>query len=113
VIVTGGEFGRTPLNTGIGSDHGYLGSSSAIYSGVINGPIVLGNIYQNSTQPNYSGSWGHAAPVAELGESLNLGHWASTIAFLLKTPSPVTAAGSVLAMKGTDLMPVIEKARQV
>lgn len=113
VIVTGGEFGRNPLDTGEGSDHGYLGSSSAIYSGAINGPIILGNIYQNSPQPNYSGSWGHAAPVAELGESLNLGHWASTIAYLLKTPSPVTAAGSVLAMKGTDLMPVIEKARQV
>lgn len=113
VIVTGGEFGRNPLNDGTGSDHGYLGSSSAIYSGAIGGPIVLGNIYQNSPQPNYSGTWGHGAPVAELGEPLNLAHWASTIAYLLRTPSPVTAGGSLLVAAGSDLVPTIEKAKQV
>jgi len=113
VIVTGGEFGRNPLDSGVGSDHGYLGSSSAIYSGAIGGPIVLGNIYQNSPQVNYSGSWGHGAPVAELGEPLNLAHWASTIAYLLRTPSPVTAGESLLTMSGSNVIPTIEKAKQV
>lgn len=113
VIVTGGEFGRNPLDSGTGSDHGYLGSSSAIYSGAISGPFVIGNIYRDLGEDKYAGTWGHAAPVAELGEPIGLAHWAATIAYLLRAPSPVTAGGSLLTFSGSNYIPNIEKAKQV
>lgn len=114
VIVTGGEFGRNPRKDGFGSDHGFTGSSSAIYSGAITSPVVLGNIFKDKTPTAaYSGTWGQGAPVAEIGRELDLGHWASTIAFLLRVPTPVTASTSVLSLKNGIITPIIEKAKQV
>lgn len=115
VIVMGGEFGRSARTDATGSDHGYLGSSSSIYCGALTGPLILGNIYNNKKQDSSdSGTWGRGAPVNELGRALNLSDWTSTIAYLLRVPSPITAANSVLTMN-TDgsLGSAIEKARQI
>ncbi|MGZ3742988.1 MAG: DUF1501 domain-containing protein [Pseudobdellovibrionaceae bacterium] len=115
VIVMGGEFGRSPRKDATGSDHGYLGSSSSIYCGALSGPLVLGNIYNLKGQSDAdAGTWGRGAPVNELGRALNQGDWASTIAFLLRVPSPTTAATSLLT-SATDgsISSLIEKARQV
>ena len=111
VISIAGEFGRTPRKDGSGSDHGYTGSSGAIYSGAITSPLVLGNILNNA---GGYGTWGDAAPVTQLGRTLNLNDWVSTIAYLLRTASPSTAATSLVVSNpngGYD--PIIEKARQI
>lgn len=115
VIVMGGEFGRNPRNDGSGSDHGYTGGHSTIISGAITSPMVLGNIYATDpiSSSIYKGTWGQAAPVAELGKELDTGHWASTVATLLRTPTPVTASPSLLIEKDGIYTPFVEKAKQV
>lgn len=114
VITMGGEFGRSPRKDGTGSDHGYKGGAANIYCGALNGPLVLGNIYNNRSQDyDDGGTWGLGAPVAELGKPLDLGHWASTLAFMLRVPSNVTASNSLLANQGGGFIPLIEKAKQV
>ena len=115
VIVMGGEFGRSARKDAKGSDHGYMGSSSSIYSGALTGPMILGNIYNNRSQdPGDGGTWGLGAPVKELSRALNLSDWTSTLAFLLRVPSPVTAGNSILSMdKEGMITSLIEKAIQV
>lgn len=112
VIITGNEFGRNPRADGTGSDHAFNGSSSVIYSGCINGPIVVGNV-KNSSDSKYLGSWGDSALVNELGTPIDMGHWASTIATLIRVPSPVTASQSLITIKDNIVNTMIEKARQV
>jgi hypothetical protein len=115
VIVTGSEFGRNPTFDGSGSGHGYTGGCSNIYSGALqNSPLVLGNIYSNKTQDGDDpGTWGYGAPVAELGKPLSMGNWASTIATLLRVPSPISASISTVIDKGGVFAPTIELAKQV
>ena len=114
VIVSGGEFSRSTKTDGSGSDHGYLGGSSSIYSGALTGPMVLGNILiDDPSDHRYRGTWGQSAPVSELGKTIDLGHWSSTIAQLLRVPSPITASKSLLMEKDSSFVPIIEKARQV
>lgn len=114
VIVAGGEFGRSARNDGLGSDHGQDGSSWSIYSGAITSPLVLGNIYRDKTGAgNYLGTWGESANVTQIGKKLDLGEWASTIAYLLRVPSPVTASSSLIREENGGIIPLIEKARQV
>lgn len=115
VIVMGGEFGRSPRKDATGSDHGYLGSSSSIYCGALAGPMILGNIYNLKGQSDAdAGTWGRGAPVTQLGRALNQSDWASTVAFLLRSPSPTTAATSLLAANPDgSISSLIEKARQI
>ncbi len=113
VIVTGGEFGRNPRGSSEGSDHGYRGSSSSIYSGAITSPLILGNIKNGKTSGDYLGTWGEGATVAELGKQVDLGHWASTIATLLRVPSPITASQSLVAVVNGKVIPLVELAKQV
>lgn len=120
VIVAGGEFSRNPRKDQSGSDHGYKGGYSNIYSGAIPSPLILGNIYINKTQENIGatpdaddGTWGHGAPVAELGRPLNMGDWAATLAYLLKVQNPITANSSLVFFNQSQLVSSIEKAKQV
>lgn len=113
VIVTGGEFGRNPRTSGQGSDHGYRGSSSSIYSGAITSPLILGNIKNGTATGDYAGTWGQGTSVAELGKQVDLGHWASTIATLLRVPSPITASQSLVAVVNGQVVPLVELAKQV
>ena len=111
VIVMGGEFGRSATTTGFGSDHGYMGSSSTIYSGALKGNLVLGNIRNNGDK---TGTWGQGAPVAQLGRALSVSDWASTVAYLLRVPSPASASPSLLvSASGGGYSSLIEKAKQV
>ncbi len=112
VIDVGGEFNRSPKNNGTGSDHGWQGASCAIYSGIINGPIVLGNVFSDSPDGGHSGSWGYGAPVGG-NIPLDIGHYGATIAALLNAPSPVTARPSIVQVSGNSVTPLIELARQI
>lgn len=62
VIQIAAEWNRSPAIDGHGSDHGVTGSNVSIISGMIKGPIALGNILTNSGMSAYPGTWGVAAP---------------------------------------------------
>lgn len=106
VIVTGAEFGRTPDSNGDGSNHGFSGGCSAIYSGALPvDPTVIGNIYLNKKQDQRdSGTWGYAAPTIGT-QPFNMGNWASSIATLLRVPSPTLAASSLLVDESGVVIP--------
>ncbi|MCB0393103.1 MAG: DUF1501 domain-containing protein, partial [Bdellovibrionales bacterium] len=112
VIDVGGEFNRNPRNNGSGADHGSAGGSMALYTGMLNSPMVLGNIYRDRGG-NYSGTWGQGAPISQYGIPLDIGHWGSTIATLLGVPSPVTARPSIVSVNGNTITSNIEQAKQV
>ena len=104
VIEVAGEFGRSPLPGGEGSDHGWPGKMSSFYSGRIQGPEIIGNIY--STPPAdagfeaYPGTWGYGAPVEGVQSTLNLNHEIATLATMLGVPSPTNAAPSLVTING-------------
>jgi hypothetical protein len=101
VIEVGGEFNRTPRTDGFGSDHGFKAASVAIYSGAIkNGPYIVGDIKSTGRDAAHSGTYGEAAPSDKLnGIAMTIGNVASTLATLLRVPSPVTAMSSVVELK--------------
>ena len=121
IIEVGGEFSRSPLPEGEGSDHGWPGKVTSFYSGRIQGPTVIGNIY--STPPDdsgfedtYPGTWGYGAPVAGVRSTLNLSHEVATVAAMLGVPSPTNAAPSLVTVDGSGrIVPIseVERARIV
>ena len=110
MIEMSGEFNRSAKINGFGSDHGYHGKSVAIYSGDIEGPHFVGNL-KSDTRKQYKGYWGMGAEVPELGESLNINHWAASSAMMLGVPSPVTSASSVIGNSGGVLKPLISQTK--
>lgn len=112
VIDTSSEFNRSPRVEGSGSDHGGNATSMTIYSGAINGPHVIGNTTPTGGT-DYAGSWGEGGTISTLGEPLNVGHVGSTLAAMLKQPSPITAVQSVVVEQNGVLVPIIEKSKQV
>lgn len=94
VLHLGQDFGRLPRNTGGGSDHGFDGMISSIFTGLQSGgPKVIGNILSegsNGGAPSgYSGTFGYKAPtmVAGVSTMLSPAHVTSTLAQLLRLPS--------------------------
>ena len=112
VIDVGGEFNRSARTNGTGSDHGFQGASATLYSGAIEEPFVVGNIRRNAGGGVRPGTWGYGSSVKELGQTLNMGHFAASLAFLLRTPPPLTSAQSVIGMKSGKVAPLIELAKQ-
>jgi hypothetical protein len=111
LIDMGGEFNRSARVDGTGSDHGYLGKSVALYSGGFNGPLVVGNIRAQTG----SSAWGMGATVTQLGRQLQMNDMAATISYLLRTPSPITSATSLVTVNATTgvITANVEKARRV
>ncbi|USN48662.1 MAG: DUF1501 domain-containing protein [Pseudobdellovibrionaceae bacterium] len=101
VVEVFSEFNRNPKNVPGGSDHGWEGKSVVYYSGAIQGPLVVGNLLKDSGDVLHPGAWGKGASTntatgKPLGQ-LNLGHQVSTLATLLRVPTPVTAASSLIS----------------
>lgn len=59
VIHFGAEFNRNAKASGAGSDHGFLGGSALLISGMIKNTLVVGNT-KNDTASTYAGTWGLA-----------------------------------------------------
>ncbi|MBX3020223.1 MAG: DUF1501 domain-containing protein [Bdellovibrionales bacterium] len=111
VIDVRGEFGRFGRDDGSGSDHAGAAGIASFYSGIIQGPMVVGNVRNNS---GGAGSYGDAAPVTTLGgTNLDGGNMSASIATLLRAPSPVTARGTVLAEQNGKIVSLIEAPKQV
>lgn len=115
VIHVSAEFSRMPRDKLDGSDHGWVGHVSSLYSGLINGPLVLGNIYRETKifkSMGYSGTWGQGAPVEELNQRpINMGNITSTVAALLGTESPVPREKSLLRFENGKAVPNISSAQ--
>ena len=85
-----GDFNRNSKTNGAGSDHGWQGSNTTLFSGMIEKHQVAGNIMAQ-TNGNHVGTWGMAAGVDALdGQDMTFGNVASTISGMLgvDTPSP-------------------------
>lgn len=57
LIHVAGDFGRSPRNNFTGSDHGFNGTSIALISGTIDGPMVAGNIRREAKNGGRTGTW--------------------------------------------------------
>lgn len=108
LINSSGEMNRTPLKNGSGSDHSST-VNLALHSGAIAGPMVLGNIASESA-PNgvYPGTWGAAAPQAELSSGrIEPSHAINTIATILGVSPPVPGRPSLVTMNGGIVVPTV------
>ncbi|MFZ4404156.1 MAG: hypothetical protein ACOYOK_08655 [Pseudobdellovibrionaceae bacterium] len=118
VIHLTGDFGRSPIKTGFGSDHGFWGHNTAVISGAFNnGPVVTGNIqvqdigpnFNQSPTYNYMGTWGATAKV-QFGserEYLGLKHMTASVAHLLRLdPNPWPFNNRVWSLSGSNLVGV-------
>jgi hypothetical protein len=86
LIHTTSDFNRIPRNDGSGSDHGFNGCATSIFTGRITQPIVVGNIAQNGSG---RGTWGEAGNNQSLeNRKINLGNVASTICSIFDLPTP-------------------------
>jgi len=100
LIHTTSDFNRIPRVDGSGSDHGFSGCATSIFSGRIKKTLVVGNIAQNSSS---RGTWGDAANNAGLGDrKINLGNVASTICSIFDLPSPATNDSSLVTLDAKD-----------
>lgn len=87
LIYMNGEFNRSALTDGSGSDHGADATSVSLISGRIPQFKVVGNIYRDAAGvetnygTKYKGTWGHGAPIK--GAVLNIPtFWASVMTLL-------------------------------
>ncbi|MBP9707671.1 MAG: DUF1501 domain-containing protein [Oligoflexales bacterium] len=111
VIQMSGEFGRNPRGQAgaerdSGSDHADDVGNVALYSGSFIGNEIVGNIAVESRDLplRYPGTWGSYSNSnitkagIELGP-LHLGHFAATMASVLRIPNPVTVGSSLVSEK--------------
>lgn len=101
VIHLGGEFNRSPKSGDGGSDHGPQAGSATILSGMVNGPLVIGNVRQNAPSAAYPGSWGWGAPTIN-GRIMDLGDLANALAVMLGIPEVLRRGASeqIIALNG-------------
>jgi hypothetical protein len=108
IIHLSGDFGSMPRGDMVGSDHGWKGNSVSIYSGIIRGPLITGNIYTLDevaySRTRYPGTWGMAAPMASLeNRPIVIGNVASTVAALLRIESPTPNDRSLVSVSGSTV----------
>lgn len=111
VVHLGGEFNRMPRPDLVGSDHAPTAGSATIWSGMVQGPLVIGNIAKDSPIATYPGTWGHGVSTVA-GRPLDLGDIHNAIATMLGLPQvlrrtadqqiiSLNAAGKVVSNIGT------------
>ncbi len=89
VIHVTGDFARNPRTDQIGSDHAWNGQVASVFSGVVPGPFIVGNIAATGTS-GYKGIWGRSALVDFNGskETLSPRHMAAAVSHLLGGKNP-------------------------
>lgn len=87
VIRQDGEFSRSPRHDGSGTDHAPDSSNTTLFSGMIKGPHVVGEIKKGGTTGARRGSRG-ACGLLKHGVHATTGHIVSTLATMLDIPSP-------------------------
>lgn len=101
VVHLGGEFNRMPRPDMGGSDHAPIAGSGTIWSGIVQGPLVIGNVRQNAPSATYPGSYGWAAPSIN-GRNMDIGDLANALTTMLGIPEIVRRGASeqVIALNG-------------
>lgn len=114
VIQVGAEFNRSPQDDGGGSSHGYQAQSYAIYSGMVDGPLVIGNVLNRYPGNKLQGSWGAAAPSIS-GRVLDNADMANALAVMLGLPEIVRRgpAQTIIKMVNGKVVSNIGKGKQV
>lgn len=116
VIHISSEFNRNPRQDGSGADHGFVGSSSSIISGMINQFGLIGNVFKdgrrNSTN-SYVGTWGSAAPFANFGRPIYVQDIANTIAVMLGLTRLPSDNGKILLNAANGWKPLTAEAKNV
>lgn len=107
------EFNRCPLKTGKGSDHGWDGSVYSVFSGMIDELTIIGNVKLN-VPGHYTGTWGAAAPVSELGErEALLGNAISTIASMTEVPTPTPNDMAFVVKVNGKIRPIVKSVKNI
>lgn len=115
IIHISSEFNRSARASGTGSDHGWAGSNASIISGMVESPMVVGNVKANySPGGAYSGTWGVAGEVDDLsGRETLIGNVASSISTILGTSSPTPNDQSFVGVKNGKVVNYASKPKNV
>ena len=108
IIQLSSEFNRAARTAGHGSDHGWNGSGTSLYSGMFDngtGPLVIGNVDNNINGGGYAGTWGLGAPVPEMNNRIiNIGNIMSTVTGLAGYETPTKNDSPLLKMVDGQLV---------
>lgn len=115
VIHISAEFNRTPLATGFGSDHGFMGSNTTLISGMVTAPSCFGNIQKASYNNTYTGTFGVAKPFLTDGftRPIQVNDVARTITAMLGVDDIVTNGRTLLVPSGKVWVPKKNEANNV
>ncbi|WP_290730372.1 hypothetical protein [Halobacteriovorax sp. JY17] len=114
IIHVTSEFDRVPKNSLSGSDHNEQAHVSTFYSGIIQGPIVLGNILVGSHQRDKNwGTIGNSAPVSSLNSKIGISHVSSTLSSLLRIPPIIKRSPSLIKVEKGRAIPIVELAKNI
>lgn len=117
IIQLSSEFNRAARTAGHGSDHGYHGCGTSLYSGMFqtgDGPLVIGNVDNNKSGGSYAGTWGVGAAVPEMGDRiLNIGNIMSTVTGLAGYETPTKNDAPLLKINNGKLVNLAGKPKNV
>jgi len=111
VIHIASEFEREPvLNQFSGTDHNYRAGAVSMISGMVNGPLLVGNIYSDTTDDSRRGTRGDSAPMESLGgKKIDHRNVLSTLSEMLRVERITSRAKSLVEVKNGQVTGVIEK----
>lgn len=108
VIHVTGDFGRSPRDDKKGYDHGWNAQVTSVFSGAIEGPVIVGNI-KKAGQSGYKGTWGIAAATDFNGTSevMSPRHVGAAMAALVGVPNPWSFTNKVWELQNGVLVPKV------
>lgn len=108
VIHITGDFTRSPRDNKTGSDHGWNAQTTSVFSGAIQGPIIMGNIKKDGVK-DYKGTWGIGAPTDFNGskEVLSPRHIGAAMATLIGVPNPWSFTHNVWDLQNGVIVPKV------
>jgi hypothetical protein len=108
VIHVTGDFTRSPRNDKVGYDHGWNAQATSVFSGAIQGPIIMGNI-KKAGQSGYNGTWGIADATDFNGtkEVLSPRHVGAAMATLIGVPNPWSFTHKVWDLQNGVIVPKV------
>lgn len=109
------DFNRSARTNGIGADHGWQGSNATIFTGMVDSPIVIGNVKKDHAPgTTYGGTWGIAGHSDDLsGREMLIGNVASSVATILGTKSPTPNDQSMIGVKNGKVINYASKPKNV
>ncbi len=114
VIQIASEFEREPQLDPSGTAHSYRAGVTSVLSGIVNGPMTIGNIYVGEEKGEKYGTRGYAAPVDGLSNRvINFQNISSTMSSLLRVPKIVERAQSLVEVKRGEVINLVENGRNI